>query len=846
MMHFRIWRGFGLSALLCVLAQSSALAKPVEATPAQDLHVLPGFKVELLHSATPEEGSWISMAADNKGRLIISPQSKGQLLRITLSHGAVAKIERIDQPVYNAMGLLYDGHTLFVNGEGPQGIGLYSLRAKGNGFEAPVLLQSVKGSGEHGSHGLVMGPDHKLYVVAGNFTKVPKDILPTSPDKNFADDQLLPRADDGRGFGAGLFPPGGFVLRMDRDGKNPELFAAGTRNTYDIDFNPDGELFGFDSDMEWDWGTAWYRPIRINHWVSGGDYGYREGTGKFPEYYEDTLPANLDVGIGSPTGVKFGTASNFPKKYRTAFFMLDWTYGRIFAAHLIPDGASYDATLETVLHGTPLNLTALDFGKDGAMYFITGGRGTESGLYRLSYVGPRLHEPRPTHEERLAEKDAQAARRLRHDLEFFHGKRDPRSIDLIWPCLSSEDRWIRYAARVALEFQDVSLWKDRALAEPNPLGGLTALMALARSGPPDTQRDLLLALKKFPISGLSRGEELLKLRVIELSFVRQGRPSPDLANMVIDRLDAHYPSSDEAVNHELCEILLYLKAPDAITKTLALLDGSKTQEDQTYYVLRLRTLTNGWTIDQRKHYLSWFDKNRDNIAHDPVMVQYFKDAGRDYSDGASFALFVSNFKQEAIHSLTPEETNELASFLPAPTNAAPAAAAAPRAFVKDWKMTDLQPNLDKLKSNRSYKNGKNLFATAQCILCHKFNKTGGSVGPELGAIASRATSRDILEDILEPSKVVSEQYQNSIIELKNGDDVVGRVVEDTDQKLTVIVDPLKLTKVDVLKSNVASRRPSKISPMPEGLVNTMTEKDILDLIAYLQSGGKKEYAAFQK
>lgn len=161
-------------------------------------------------------------------------------------------------------------------------------------------------------------------------------------------------------------------------------------------------------------------------------------------------------------------------------------------------------------------------------------------------------------------------------------------------------------------------------------------------------------------------------------------------------------------------------------------------------------------------------------------------------------------------------------------------------------MTDLQPNLDKLKSNRSYKNGKNLFATAQCILCHKFNKTGGSVGPELGAIASRATSRDILEDILEPSKVVSEQYQNSIIELKNGDDVVGRVVEDTDQKLTVIVDPLKLTKVDVLKSNVASRRPSKISPMPEGLVNTMTEKDILDLIAYLQSGGKKEYAAFQK
>jgi hypothetical protein len=172
-----------------------------EATSAESIHVLPGFKVELLHSADSTEGSWISMTEDPKGRLIISPQSEGKLLRITLSRGKVEKIERIDSPVTSAMGLLYAGKNLFVNGHGPQGTGIYRLRAKGKGFEPPVLIRAMNAEGEHASHGMALGPDKKIYVVSGNFTKVPPDILATSPFKNYADDQLLPRAADGRGFG---------------------------------------------------------------------------------------------------------------------------------------------------------------------------------------------------------------------------------------------------------------------------------------------------------------------------------------------------------------------------------------------------------------------------------------------------------------------------------------------------------------------------------------------------------------------------------------------------------------------------------------------------------------------
>jgi putative heme-binding domain-containing protein len=818
---------------------------PPQATPVKSIHVEQGFKVELLHSADATEGSWISMTIDPKGRLIISPQNDGNLLRITLTNGRVGQIERIDQPVTSAMGLLWAENYLYVDGRGPKGTGLYRLRANGDAYDAPEFLRAFNNGGEHGSHAMVIGPDHKLYLVQGNFTHIPADISPTSPHRHYADDQLLPRAEDGHGFGAGNKPPGGAVLRMDLDGKNPELFAAGTRNTYDVAFSPDGELFGFDSDMEWDWGTAWYRPIRINHWVAGGDYGFREGTGKFPEYYEDTLPATLNVGIGSPTGVIFGTRGNFPKFYRDAFFMEDWSYGRLFAAHFTPDGASYDATIETIFRGVPLNLTAMEFGQDGALYLITGGRGTESGLYRLTYVGENIKEPRKSRAERAAEIDGMAARRLRHDLEAFYGVRDRKIVDAVWASLGSEDRWIRYAARIALESQDVDWWKDIALSEGNPEIGLNALLALARLGGAETQRPLLTALKKFPITGLNPEQKLLKLRILEVSFARQGSPDSDLAKLYVSELDPLYPANDSSMNRELCEVLLYLKAPDAIAKTLELLHKAPTQEEQTYYVMRLRDIVNGWTLDERKQYLAWFKKDREHARHPAEILRYFKDVDRDYSDGSSFPLFLENFRKDYIATLTPSDREALADYLPKQASSVSDTAAL-RKFVKDWTMGDLTASLEKAKSGRSFDSGKAAFTQAQCILCHRIGNVGGSVGPELGAVASRLSSRDILESILEPSKVVSDLYQNAVVETKDGDVLTGRVVEDNDNEIVLMPSPFTDAKMQVRKADIASRKPSKISPMPEGLVSSMTENQIWDLIAFLQSGGKKNSPAFKQ
>src|SRR5262249_28653556 len=120
------------------------------------------------------------------------------------------------------------------------------------------------------------------------------------------------------------------------------------------------------------------------------EFGWRNGAGKYPEYYIDNLPPVVNIGPGSPTGVCFGYGAKFPAKYQEAFFICDWSYGKLYAMHLTPKGSAYTATFEEFLSGTPLPLTDIVVNpKDGAMYFTIGGRKTKSGLYRVTYDGPR-------------------------------------------------------------------------------------------------------------------------------------------------------------------------------------------------------------------------------------------------------------------------------------------------------------------------------------------------------------------------------------------------------------------------------------------------------------------------
>ncbi len=184
----------------------------------------------------------------------------------------------------------------------------------------------------------------------------------------------------------------------------------------------------------------------------------------------------MNVGPGSPTGIGFGYGAKFPSKYQEALYLCDWSYGKLYAAHLKPDGASYSAELEEFITGTPLPLTDVVIDpKDGAMYFAIGGRKTTSGLYRVTYTGSESTTPAAS-----VRPPAPSFATLRRSLEAFHGHADPKAVETAWPYLSHPDRFIRTAARVAIEFQDPSTWRKKALAETNNLAALEALLALTK------------------------------------------------------------------------------------------------------------------------------------------------------------------------------------------------------------------------------------------------------------------------------------------------------------------------------------------------------------------------------
>ena len=801
-----------------------------QATPAEDLTVMPGFKVELLYSVPKDQDSWVSMTPDPKGRLIVSGQN-GPLFRVTPGKDADAtKVEKLPIPIGQAQGLLWAFDSLYVdvNGGGiaGHGAGFYRVRSRdGETFDAPELLIRLNAGGEHGPHAIRLGPDKKLYVLAGNFTDIPRELAPTSPLKDYAEDQLTPRAPDGNGFATGRMAPGGWIIRCDENGRNAELFCAGFRNPYDMDFNPEGELFTWDADMEWDIGTPWYRPTRVCMGNSGGDYGWRYGTGKWPEYSEDSLPPVVNTGLGSPTGVAFGTGAKFPARFQRAMFGCDWAYGNINVFDLVPEGSGYKATFERFISGKAFDPTDIVVNTDGAMYFTIGGRGTQSGLYRVTYIGSEPTAPAPP----AGDAKASEARRLRHALEAFHGRRDPAAIDAAWEHLNSSDRYLRFAARVAVEWQDPAAWQQRALDEKRPTASIESLIALCRVGDKSLEPRVLESLNRLQLSSLTREQLLMALRAYALCFIRMGRPDDATLAPLRTRFDALYPSSDAAVNRELCRMLTSLEAPSVVGKSMALLASANTQEDQLHYVFLLRTMKTGWTLDQRKQYFSWL-----NLAEE------------NYHGGASFKKFIQHIREDAELTLSDTEKQELAPILNHRASVSVVKVTAPRQFVRNWQMQDIVPDLSETTHGRNFERGKAAFEAVQCGVCHKFKDEGGSIGPDLTAVGNRFTAEYVLESILLPSKVVSDQYANTQILTKGRDVIEGRVMKDEPDKLVVRPSPLSEATVTIDKKDIARTQLSKVSPMPEGLVDVLTKDEILDLIAYLRSAGNPNDKAFAK
>ena len=336
-------------------------------------------------------GSIIAMTFNEFGHLIAAREN-GPLLLISDKDedGIPEHVTVYCDQVTNCHGILALNGDIFVTGDGPEGSALYHLSDADRNGELEGVKAIVKfdhKSGEHGPHGLRLGPDGMIYIAVGNHAKAIGETGDGETLRVSYEGDLLPRYEDPNGHAMGVKAPGGTIIRTDTNGSMVEIVAGGLRNAYDLVFHPEGSLFVHDSDMESDLQTSWYRPTALFDVPEGGELGWRTGWAKWPEYYMDRLPNLLDTGRGSPTGATCYEHHMFPARYHQSLFLADWSEGRILNVRLKPRGAGYVAESEVFLKGQPLNVSDIEVGPDGAIYFCTGGRGTSGSIYRVSYKG---------------------------------------------------------------------------------------------------------------------------------------------------------------------------------------------------------------------------------------------------------------------------------------------------------------------------------------------------------------------------------------------------------------------------------------------------------------------------
>jgi hypothetical protein len=758
------------------------LAKPGAqntATAADTLTLLPGFKAELIRSAQPGEDSWVSMTFDPQGRILLGREKRG-LLRFD---PRTQSSEVIDDTLLECRGLLFVKDVLFANANNSKG--LYRLEDKDHDgrFEDVREIVHSEGGVGHGRNHLKLGPDGWLYIAHGNNVLLPTNVSDKSPLKHYANDQLLPNPWDSSMFDGNVELPAGHVLRVKPDGSEVQLFAGGLRNPLDLAFNREGDLFTFDADMERDVGAPWYMPTRVLHVVPGADFGWRRGTGRYPSYYIDTLPSVIDIGLSSPTAVFFGYGAKFPAKYQDALFIFDWSYGRIIAVHLKPKGSSYSGEQETFVSGRPLNVTDGCIGPDGAMWFTTGGRGTQSGLYRVT--SERADEVLPT------------------------------SIALPKDVIgdeASDDPFARHAANEkGLSIQQVR----------EHVGGwqaLTRWLAAVRSDQNDLREAALDTLPLFDWQTGDEKQRLAVLRVLAIGLSRGGKAPSSL----LPWLDAKWTGQPSTLSWELTKLLIYLKSPTIVAKSCDYLKTATTSEDLLFYPMHLRYVKDGWTLEQWR-----------------VVFEALNRAEK-MNGASSYFKAIADSRAELAAALRPDEAKELASLIAPPQPVALSTHAMPAHSYKQWKLDDLVPMLDKAGSGRSFESAKAALTMAQCVFCHRVSNDpalpAGVVGPDLTQVSARFGRKDLLMHILEPSAVIDEKFKVTTVTRVDDSIVSGALDREDDERVVLKPNPLAPDVVEIAKAQIKSRTLSDVSPMPAGLLNVLKAEQILDLLAWFEAG----------
>ena len=285
------------------------------------------------------------------------------------------------------------------------------------------------------------------------------------------------------------------------------------------------------------------------------------------------------------------------------------------------------------------------------------------------------------------------------------------------------------------------------------------------------------------------------------------------------------------MNWLLCETMVYLQAPSAAAKGMQLISQAPSQEEQIEYARSLRMLQAGWTLPLRKQFLEWLLK------------------AANYRGGASFERFISFIRRDALATFSDQEKKQLKETLAQKPEQKSVlenlGAVLAGREQHDWTLEELSAAAKDGLHDRDFHRGETMFAATGCFACHRFKNQGGMTGPDLSSAGRRYNAHDLLDQIVHPSKVINEQFSSVRVLTDEGKIYTGVVVNlkgDTVILNTDLTDPNKRVSID--RKTVEVFETSKTSAMPEKLLAPLTRDEILDLIAYVLSGGEPDHAYF--
>jgi putative heme-binding domain-containing protein len=163
-----------------------------------------------------------------------------------------------------------------------------------------------------------------------------------------------------------------------------------------------------------------------------------------------------------------------------------------------------------------------------------------------------------------------------------------------------------------------------------------------------------------------------------------------------------------------------------------------------------------------------------------------------------------------------------------------------------WTVEEAEPLVANLVG-RDLVKGKAMYAATLCQSCHTMQGEGGAIGPDLSQLGTRFSAKDILVATINPSETISDQYHATVLELKAGGSIVGKLNDEDAQNYYISQNPFAPNDIKtVAKNTVVLKKNAEVSIMMGGLINRLNEEELKDLMAYLISGGNADHQVYKQ